>query len=223
MKTKLTQMLALTVIAFIMISTGSKGAHAAETIKVTELKEVKHISKIVVTGNVDVYITQGYEENLKVYDDYYSKNALVQWENGVLRISSYENKKLAIWITVTNLSAIEASGNAVIRSMNKLSGINLDINLTNGAKANVEAQVVNLNTVVADSSRLELSGDAESQAINMRGMAQLEASAFTAQNQSIVMSDNAAASFNQNGKTTQLKTMAGPLTKNETTKLIAEE
>ncbi len=223
MKTKFTSMLALIVMAFIIISTGSKRAHAAETIKVTELKEVKHISKIAVTGNVEVYITQGYAENLKVYDDYYSKNALVQWEKGVLRISSYNKEKLAVWVTVTDLNAIEASGNTVIRSMNKLSALNLDITLQDGAKANVEAQAVNLNTTVAGSSRLELSGDAENQVINMSGMAQLEESSFTTQNQSIVMSGNASASFNQNGKITQVRTTANYITKNEAVILISEE
>ena len=224
MKTKCTKMLAVTVIAFgVIMITSSKQVHAAETVKVTELKGVKQINKITVIGNVDVYLTQGYAENLKVYDDYYSKNALVQWEKGVLRISSYNKEKLAVWITVTNLTAIEASGNTVIRSMNKLSGINLDITLADGAQANVEAQVVNLNSIVSDSSHLELSGDAENQVINMDGVAQLETSMFNVQDRSIVMTNNAVASFTQNGKTTQVKTIANSLTQNDPLKLSLKE
>ncbi len=216
MKTKFIPMLAATVMAFIVISTGFKSARASENDgKVTELKEVKHIHKISVTGNVDVYITQGYAENLKVYDDYYAKNALVQWEKGVLRISSYNKEKLAVWVTVTDLNTIEASGNAVIHSMNKLSGINLDVTLQGRANANVEAQVVNLNTTISDSSRLELSGDAENQVINMSGDAQLESSKLVAQDKSIVMADNTLASFNQDGKTTQIKTTTRSFSKNE--------
>lgn len=225
MKTNFTKMLAVTVMAFVVIIiTSSKKAKAAfgDDVKVTELSHVKHINKITITGNVEVYLTQGYAENLKVYDDYYAKNALVQWNNGELRISSYNKEKLVIGITVTNLNNIEASGDVIIRTMNKLSGINLDISLTGDAKATLEAQVVNLNSVVAGTSSLELSGDAETQSMSISGSARFNASKFTSENSSIVLSDNAHASFNQDGKTTEVKTIANTPAKSDILTLDSE-
>jgi len=63
MKTKFSRTLALTVIAFLVIViTSSKKSRAAEPIsgsKVTEFSDVKHINKIEVKANVEVFLDQG--------------------------------------------------------------------------------------------------------------------------------------------------------------------
>lgn len=191
----------------IFISSSRKSKAAEKAVIVTELKDVKHIYKISVTGNVEVYLSQGTEENLKVYDDYYSKNALVQWRNGELRISSYEKEKLVVQITVTNLSAIEASGESSVRSMNKISAISLDIQLKDNATAQVEVRAASISSSLADESKLELSGESENQYIVLSGTGHYEASRFVTQNRSMVISDNAVASINQNGQSTTIKTI----------------
>lgn len=210
MKTKFLNLLAVTVIAFtlIIISSSKKVKAADKPVTMTRLAHVKHINKIIVNGNVDVYLNQGSAEDLKVYNDYYSKNALVQWENGTLRISSFEKEKLAVWITVTDLAVIEASGNSSVRSLNSISSIDLSINLAGQATANIEAKVVNLYSSVADAAKLELAGDSENQQMELSGISSYDASRFTAQNRSVLMSDNAVASFTQDGKTTSIKTLS---------------
>ena len=210
MKTKIVKMLALTVLAFvvIIISSSKKSKAADKTVVVTELKDVKHIHKIVVVGNVDVYLTQGTEENLKVYDNYYSKNALVQWQDGELRISSFEKEKLAVSITVNNLSAIQASGNVKVRSMNEISTIDLDIQLKDNAQANLEARAVNISSSIADGSVLKLSGESDNQHLNLSGAAQYESSRFTSKSRSMIISDGSVASINQDGQSTSIKTTA---------------
>src|SRR6476661_7504975 len=126
MKKRFTNRLALTVLAIVLvvITVRPNAAKAAEISgEVTEFKDVKHINKIQVRGNVEVFINQSTEEGVKVYDEYYKKNAMVQWEDGVLRICSYKNEKLTVLVNVTDLNAIEASGDVKIRSLNKLSSI----------------------------------------------------------------------------------------------------
>ena len=209
MKTKILHRLALIVLALVVIIFSSfKSANTAQNkIKFSELRTGNTIQKIVLNGNVEVFLTQGNVESLMVYDDNYSKNASVQWESGVLRIASYKDQKLSVWITVKNLGEIEASGKSTIQSMNKLSTVNLSINLKDGAKAILDAQVFNLTTAVADSSKLELNGEAENQQINLCGAAVYESPRFIAQNRTVSITGRAEATYQQDGKVTSIKSV----------------
>jgi hypothetical protein len=209
MKTKILHRLALIVLAFVVIIFGSfKTAQATQNkIKFSELRTGNTIQKIVLNGNVEVFLTQGNVESLMVYDDNYSKNASVQWESGVLRIASYKDQKLSVWITVKNLGEIEASGKSTIQSMNKLSTVNLSINLKDGATAILDAQVFNLTTAVSDSSKLELNGEAENQQINLCGAAVYDSPRFIAQNRTVSITGKAEATYQQDGKVTSIKSV----------------
>ena len=210
MKSSISKMLALIVLAFVVIfiSSSRKAKAADKNLSVTEFKDVKHINKLVLMGNVDVYLTHGVEENLKVYDNYYTKNALVQWENGELRITSFDKERLTVTITVSNLSAIEASGNVNVRSMNELSTIDLDIRLKNNATAKIDAQAVNISSSLQDQSKLVLSGESENQHLALNGAAEYEATRFTSPNRSLTISEGAVASINQGGQSTSIKTFS---------------
>ena len=218
MKSSISRMLALIVLAFVVIfiSSSKKARAADKNILVTEFKDVKHINKLVLIGNVDVYLTQGNEENLKVYDNYYKKNALVQWENGELRITSFDKERLAVTITVSNLSVIEASGNVNIRSMSELSSVDLDIQLKNNASAQIEAQAVNISSSLQDQSKLVLSGESENQHIALNGTAEYEATRFISPNRSMTIADGAVASINQGGQATSIKTYSRVSEKEDT-------
>ena len=200
-------MAALTVLAFvvIIISSSKKVKAADKAVVVTELKDVKQINRIVAMGNVEVFITQGIEEGLKVYDKYYAKNALVQWEAGELRISSFDRKKLTVAVTVNSLSSIEASGDAFVRTMNELSAINLDIQLKDNATARLEAKALSISSSLEGGSKLELSGESENQHLALRGAAQYEATRFTSPNRSMSLSEGTAASINQDIRSTSIK------------------
>jgi len=128
---------------------------------VTILSEVKNISKIVVSGNVDVFVMQAPTESVKVYDSYYSKNALVQQKEGVLRISSFEKERLAVTVYVRNISAIEASDNATVKTYGKANFLTLDVVLKDKASADINVNAVNLYTSVKDNASLKLSGSTD--------------------------------------------------------------
>ncbi len=129
--------------------------------KVTILNEVKNINKIVASGNVEVFVVQAPTESVKVYDSYYSKNALVQQKDGVLRISSFEKEPLAVTVYVRNISAIEASDNATVKTYGKVNFLSLDVLLKDKATAEINANTVNLFTSVKDQASLKLSGTTE--------------------------------------------------------------
>jgi hypothetical protein len=119
---------------------------------------VNNISKIEASGNVEVYITNGDKDEVKVYDKYYEQNALVQGKDGVLRISSYAKDKLVVLVTVADLRAITAYDNAVVKSYGKLSAIELNVVLNNNASAQLDLNVFAANFTVNNRSTANLSG-----------------------------------------------------------------
>lgn len=128
------------------------------TKSVTVLSTVKNINKIVVNGNVELFVVQAPTESIKVYDSYYSKNALVQQKDDVLRISSFEKETLTVTVYVRNISVIEAADNAVIKTFGKVNFLSLDVVLKDKAVAEINANTVNLYTSVTDNASLKLSG-----------------------------------------------------------------
>ncbi|MFD0749103.1 GIN domain-containing protein [Mucilaginibacter calamicampi] len=157
MKTKFSTIIAA-IVLLISSTTYAFASTKADGGAVT-LTEVGSISKIEASGNVEVYITNGKQDGVKVYNDYYGDNALVQNEDGVLRIASYKTDALIVIVTVTDLRAITANDNAIIKSYNnKLSALSLNIKLNDNAIASLDVDAVAANIAVNDQAQATLSG-----------------------------------------------------------------
>ena len=125
----------------------------------TTLTNVSQINKIEIHGNVELYVSDGTADQVKVYNRYYAESALVQSQNGVLRISSYTEKKLVVWVTAADLRAITAYDNAEVKSFGNLSKIDLEVNLYNTASAQLNLEAYNANVNVNDRAKVNLSGN----------------------------------------------------------------
>ncbi|MDB5009813.1 MAG: hypothetical protein JWQ06_602, partial [Mucilaginibacter sp.] len=88
MKKTILTLITMTVV--VLGTTNFTYADTATTNKATTLTHVGSINKIEVHGNVEVYITNGKKDEVTVNNNYYAENALVQDEDGVLRVSSYK-------------------------------------------------------------------------------------------------------------------------------------
>jgi hypothetical protein len=152
---------------------------------VTVLTQVKNINKLVVSGNVEVFLIQAPTESVKVYDSYYSKNALVQQEEGVLRISSFQKETLKVTVYVKNLSTIQASDNASVKTFGKVSFLSLDVILKDKASADITANTISLFTSVKDSASLNLSGSTEDHTAVLGSVAKMSMNQFAATNSSV--------------------------------------
>ena len=124
----------------------------------TVLTNVSRINKIEVRGNVELYVSDGNADQVKVYNKYYSESALVQSQNGVLRISSYKAEKLVVWVTASDLRAISAYDNADVKSFGSLSKIDLDVNLYNNATAQLKLDSYHTSLTVNDNAKATVSG-----------------------------------------------------------------
>ena len=162
------------------ISSSVSAATTTKTETAIVLTEVKNISEIEVHGNVQLFLTTDNEDKVKVYNDYYNENALVQEKNGVLRITSYSSEKLVVWVTVSNLSKLTAFDNAVVKSFGKFSAIDLDVTLHNHALAQLDMDAINASVTLTDRSRADLSGTAENGKLEFAGSAFMNAGNFIA-------------------------------------------
>lgn len=125
----------------------------------TVLAETGVINKIEVYGNVELYVSDGDTDNVKVYNSYYKESAMVQNQNGTLRISSYKNEKLVVWVTANDLRSLSAYDNAQVKSFGKLSAIDLEVKLFNNASAKLNMDVFQAIVILNDNARASLSGN----------------------------------------------------------------
>lgn len=132
----------------------------------TTLTNVSNISKIEVYGNVEIYLSDGNNDQVKVYNRYYAESALVQNNKGVLRISSYSAQKLVVWITANDLRSLSVYDNATVKSFGKLSPIELNVDLHNNASAQLNLDAYSANVNVADHAKADLTGTATEFTLN---------------------------------------------------------
>ncbi|MFA6247234.1 MAG: DUF2807 domain-containing protein [Mucilaginibacter sp.] len=124
----------------------------------TTLTNVSKINKIELHGNVELFVSDGTADQVKVYNKYYSESALVQSQNGVLRISSYTDKKLVVWVTANDLQAIVANDNSTVKSFGTLERLDLDVTLNNTATADLNLDAYKATINVNDRAKANISG-----------------------------------------------------------------
>jgi hypothetical protein len=164
MKTRILSIIALSVIALGI----TKSTYAATTnnANFTIVNDISKINKIEVHGNVELFVSDGSSDQVKVYNHYYSESALVQNKNGVLRITSYKAEKLVVWVTASDLRSISAYDSAQVESFGKLSKIELDVDLHNNASAKLNLDAYNANLTLNDHSNADLTGTADEFKLN---------------------------------------------------------
>ena len=151
-------------IALSVLLGASQAASAAIDDKetVTTLSQVGQISKIEVHGNVELYVSYGQTDQVKVYNNYYAESAMVQGQDGVLRIASYKDQKLVVWVSAANLQKLSVYDNAVVKSFGKLSALELNVNLYDHASAQLNLDVYAVNVKLNGHAKADVSGSAYS-------------------------------------------------------------
>lgn len=182
MKATIKSIIALTLT---VITLSSMNVHAADGQKTTILAEVKKVNSIKVSGNVELILVQSMNEQVNVYDNYFSKNALVQEENGELRISSFNKEPLTVVVYVSNLSNISASDNATVRTHGKFNTLSLNVNLEDKATASLQTNTIDLTTNMAGQSGLTLSGSTETYHATINSLSTVNMTAFKAESSDI--------------------------------------
>ncbi len=152
----------LTLIAALTLTVSTSAFASVKTTETpTVLANITAISKIEAHGNVEVFVTNGTKDGVKVYGNYYSTGALVQQDKGVLRVTNYDKaQKLVVEVTVTDLRNIAAYDNAVIKS-DKLSSIDLKVALYNQAYADLALDSYTAAISVRGQAKANISGNVD--------------------------------------------------------------
>lgn len=192
MKTSIKTLIALT-ITTLALTLSAASVKAANPNQVTILTEVKKVNKISVAGNVELILVQSADESVKVYDSYFSKNALVQQKDGELRISSFNNEVLTVVVYVKNLSSITASGNSTIKTAGKFNTLSLEVTLKDKATAVLNTNTVDLYANLNGQSNLSLTGTTFTYNAIISSVAAVNMSQFTASTTNIQSKSNSIA------------------------------
>lgn len=183
MKTKVLSLIAVAAIALGIGNTtyaaGTKDSAAKSEVS-TVLTNVSRISKIEVYGNVQLFVSNDESDQIKVYNRYYAESALVQSHNGVLRISSYADQKLVVWVKASDLRSISAFDNAEVRSFGKFEPLDVDITLNNNAYAKLNLTGYNVNITVNDRAKADLSGNVNDCCLKYNRSATVNSTEFAA-------------------------------------------
>jgi len=150
---------ALSLATVVGISNTTFAADGNTTKTATVLTEVSNISAIEVRGNVELFVSDGTADQVKVYNEYYSDNAMIQDAKGTLRIASYSNQKLTVWVTASQLQKLSVYDNATVKSFGKLSTINLDVELYNNATAKLNLDAFGTTVTLNNNAKAELAGN----------------------------------------------------------------
>jgi hypothetical protein len=153
----------LSVITTVLVALGittTTFAASANNLNYTILNDVTAINKIELHGNVELYISDGATDQVKLYNKYYAENALVQNKNGVLCITSYAAEKLVVWITANDLRSVSAYDNSEVKSFGKISKIEFEVDLHNYASANLDLDAINAGVTLTDYAKIDLNGTA---------------------------------------------------------------
>ncbi|HVW97314.1 MAG TPA: DUF2807 domain-containing protein [Mucilaginibacter sp.] len=175
----------ITLFSALVLSAGANAstvttAGNADNSNYTVLTDVSAINKIEVYGNVEVYVSDAPSDQVKVYNKYYSESAVVQNNNGVLRIASYKPEKLVVWVSANDLRSISAYDNADIKSFGKLSKIEFNVDLHDNAEARLDLDASTANIAVKNNSRINLDGSADELNLSRDIESNVKKASFTA-------------------------------------------
>jgi len=176
MKTKI-----LSVITMLVIVLGlTTSTFAANIDAYTVLNDITSINKIEVHGNVELYVSDASSDQVKVYNKYYSESALIQNKNGVLRITSYKNERLVVWVSANDLRSISAYDNAEVKTFGTISKIEFNVDLHDNAEARLNIDAYSASVTVKDNAKADLKGSATELNLNRDIESNVKSNNFTA-------------------------------------------
>jgi hypothetical protein len=159
----------------------------------TTLTNVSKINKIELHGNVELFVSDGTADQVKVYNKYYAESALVQSQNGTLRISSYTDKKLVVWVTAADLQSIVANDNSTVKSFGTLEKLDLNVTLNNTASADLNLDAYKANINVNDHAKANISGNVNDYSLTQDQSASVNHSNLAAVNRSKTITNKVVA------------------------------
>ena len=151
------------VIAFFTISATGFAGNSDET----QNRNVSGYHAIDVSTGIDLYITMGNTEEVKIVaDDDIIDNIVTEVKNGTLHIYTKRNnwfnwggnKTRKAYVTVKELTEIDASSGSDVNSENTLEGEELEVSASSGSDVELDVHYKNFSIDASSGSDAEFSG-----------------------------------------------------------------
>jgi hypothetical protein len=145
----------------VVLTSSAMATFAAEPVK-AEIKtsSLSKFSRIWVSGNVKLILTQGDKQNVAGTGNYDATKTSVSTDGKTLFINSLETSQVTLNITVKDLERIEAYGQSVVVTSNNFDVKYLQLFLGQSATAKIKTTTGSLYTIVKDDAVLKLNGTA---------------------------------------------------------------
>lgn len=137
----------------------------------TEIRKVKNFKAIKVSTGIDLYLTMGDTEKVKIVaDDDIIDNLKTEVKDGTLHIYmkqnnwfnwSRGNKTRKAYVTVKQLEEIRASSGSDVRTENTLEGESLTVSASSGSDVEIDVIYKNLKVDTSSGSDAKISGKAK--------------------------------------------------------------
>lgn len=140
------------------------------TAEESQKRDVKNFSAIEVSTGIDLFISLGNEESLKIEaSEQIITNVVSEVKNGTLHIyvknksgfnllnwRNYSSVKA--YLTVVELNRLKASAGADVKSENTLKGNTMDLSASSGSKVNIDLVYKDLKLDASSGAKLDVTG-----------------------------------------------------------------
>ncbi|HWB27766.1 MAG TPA: head GIN domain-containing protein [Chitinophagaceae bacterium] len=160
-------------------------ATAQNTIVNDKNAEVRHVSDfkgVKISSGIDLYITQGSTEGVAVSasDTKYRDNIKTEVEDGILKIYydagvgvhinwGWGDRKMKAYVTVKDISELQASGGSDVYVQGVLQSANLNLHLTGGSDFHGQVDAGTFVVRQSGGSDVKISGKAASLSVDASG------------------------------------------------------
>ncbi|WP_320110805.1 head GIN domain-containing protein [Draconibacterium orientale] len=152
----------------VMIAVTSYGTVLAGNRDETQTRQISGFNAIKVSTGIDLYLTMGNAEEVKVVaDDDLINDLITEVEGGTLKIYmkrrnwfnwSSGNETRKVYVTVKELKELSASSGSDVESTNTLEGESLEVSCSSGSDLEIDVFYKNLSVNTSSGSDAKLHG-----------------------------------------------------------------
>lgn len=133
----------------------------------TEIRNVKDFNAIKVSTGIDLYLTMGETEEVKVVaDDEIIDKLITEVDDGTLKIyvkqnnswNNWGNKSRKVYVSVKELKKLDASSGSDVNSQNTLNGESLEVRVSSGSDVNLDIHYKNFSVDTSSGSDAKIIG-----------------------------------------------------------------
>ena len=188
------KLLKVYLLLFLLIGLNAINIYAQNS-KVVVLNSFSEVS---VSSGIDLYLTQGNTENLKIEannelikDVIVTQNAgkvTIKYKEGINWSRLFNNQSIKVYMNYKSLKSISASGGSDIYAQNSINSNTLNLTASGGSDLKLTLQVKDLNLTISGGSDANLKGNGENLLAVASGGSDINAFTFVVNNAKVAAS-----------------------------------